>query len=96
VITYFNYSSYFKENVKLNSNATTIDVIYGYTLREVIIPTPPTHEQHLILNSLNKETTRIDSIISKSEKEIELLQEYRTALISEVVTGKVDVRGETI
>ena len=34
----------------------------------------------------------IDDLISKSKQEIELLKEYKTALISEVVTGKVDVR----
>jgi hypothetical protein len=37
------------------------------------------------------ETEKIDSTIYKIEKEIELMQEYRTALISEVVTGKVRV-----
>ena len=95
-MTYFNYSTCFKENIKLNSNATTIDVIYSYTLREVIIPTPPKNEQLSILQDLAKETNRIDSIISKSEKEIDLLQEYRTAIISEVVTGKIDVREEKI
>ena len=96
LMTYFNYSTCFKENIKLNSNATTIDVIYSYTLREVIIPTPPKNEQLSILQDLAKETNRIDSIISKSEKEIDLLQEYRTAIISEVVTGKIDVREEKI
>jgi len=57
---------------------------------------PPFDEQEEIVNFIEKETARIDSIISKSEKEIELLQEYRTALISEVVTGKIDVREEMI
>ncbi|MBF0224671.1 MAG: restriction endonuclease subunit S [Desulfobacterales bacterium] len=49
-------------------------------------------EQQQIVSYLNRETSRIDTIITKAEKQIELLQEYRTALISEVVTGKVDIR----
>jgi type I restriction enzyme, S subunit len=53
---------------------------------------PPLEEQTDIVNFIKTETTRIDTIISKSKKEIELLKEYRTALISEVVTGKIDVR----
>ena len=57
---------------------------------------PNLTEQNLIVGYIEKETTRIDTIISKSEKEITLLQEYRTALISEVVTGKIDVREERI
>ena len=46
-------------------------------------------EQHQIVQHIEAETKRIDSTISKIEKEIELLAEYRTALISEVVTGKI-------
>jgi restriction endonuclease S subunit len=48
-------------------------------------------EQNQIVQHIETETKRIDETISKIEKEIELLQEYRTALISEVVTGKVKV-----
>jgi type I restriction enzyme S subunit len=43
---------------------------------------------------LNKETNRIDSMITKILGSIEMLREYRTALISAAVTGKIDVRGE--
>ena len=45
---------------------------------------------------LKDEFNKIDTIISKSQQEIELLKEYKTALISEVVTGKVDVRNEVL
>lgn len=49
-------------------------------------------EQKDILNFIEREIGRIRNLIIKTEKEIELLQEYRTALISEAVTGKIDVR----
>ncbi len=95
-IIYTNFTTFFKHNIFLNSNSTTIEVIYGYTLREILIPIPPKSEQKEILSSIEKETKRIDIIISKCEKEIELLQEYRIALISEAVTGKIDVREEVV
>ena len=53
---------------------------------------PSINEQKRIATYLDKKTSEIDIVISKSKQEIELLKEYKTALISEVVTGKVDVR----
>ncbi len=49
-------------------------------------------EQILVREYIKKNHERIDILISKVSNEIELLKEYKTALISEVVTGKVDVR----
>ena len=56
------------------------------------VPRPPLNEQVRIIKHIDKETTKIDQVTSKIEKQINFLQEYRTALISEVVTGKIDVR----
>jgi type I restriction enzyme S subunit len=56
------------------------------------IPIPTAKEQQEIIKYIELELNRFDLIISKSQQEIELLKEYKTALISEVVTGKVDVR----
>jgi len=94
VIAYINESSYFNENVLLNSNATTIDVIYGNTLREVVIPTPPRDEQRIILDYIFKAVNNVNEAINNNDQLIEKLKEYRTTLISEVVTGKIDVRNE--
>ena len=49
-------------------------------------------EQIRIREFILNEHFRIDTLLIKYEQEIELLKEYKTALISEVVTGKVDVR----
>ena len=57
------------------------------------LPYPPKDEQTQIVEHLDKQTQKIDSIIEKETQRIELLKEYRQSLISEVVTGKVDVRG---
>ena len=51
-------------------------------------------EQLAITGHLDRKTTQIDQTIIKIEKQIDRLQEYRIALISEVVTGKIDVREE--
>jgi type I restriction enzyme S subunit len=65
-----------------------------HDLKQIFIAIPKIEEQIKIVDFLDLETIRIDSLTSKMEKEIELLKEYKTALISEVVTGKVDVRNE--
>ncbi len=77
----------------LMSNATTIEVIYSDSLRQVIVPRPPINEQVAIIDRLNRETAKIDRLIDKAQMMIERLEEYRTALISAAVTGKIDVRG---
>jgi len=53
---------------------------------------PPLPEQQAIADFLDRETGKIDTLIAKVETAIEKLKEYRTALISAAVTGKIDVR----
>ena len=96
IVNYINNTSLFYNNVKFNSNSTIIDVIYGYTLKEIFFPSPPINEQKIILEFLEVKINEINTLISNSQQEIELLKEYKTALISEVVTGKVDVRDEVL
>jgi type I restriction enzyme S subunit len=63
-------------------------------LKSIFIAIPKIEEQIQIANFIDLENNRIDTAIGKMFKEIVLLKEYKTALISEVVTGKVDVREE--
>ena len=53
---------------------------------------PPLYEQTDIVAYLDKATADIETAISHARRQIELLQEYRTRLIADVVTGKIDVR----
>ncbi len=53
---------------------------------------PPLPEQGAIAVHLNRKTKKLDALVSKVEVAIERLQEYRTALITAAVTGKIDVR----
>jgi len=74
---------------------STINQLTVSTLKNFIIPfTRDSVEQQEIVDYLDKETTKIDSLIEKENQRIDLLKEYRQSLISEVVTGKVDVRDE--
>lgn len=54
---------------------------------------PSVKEQQQIAEYLDKKTEEIDSTINKFKVQIDKLKEYRQALITEVVTGKIDVRG---
>ena len=56
---------------------------------------PPFVEQEAIADFLDRETAKIDALVEKIKTAIERLQEYRTALITAAVTGKIDVR-ETV
>ena len=60
-------------------------------LKTLKITVPPLDEQEKIVNHIELESRRIDSKIEKTKKLIDLLIEYRSALISEVVIGKVKV-----
>ncbi len=61
-------------------------------IKSALLPIPPLSEQAAIVAYLDKATAEIDVAIDRARREIELLGEYRTRLIADVVTGKVDVR----
>ena len=66
--------------------------LYWPYLKQVITLLPPLPEQQAIVEYLDKATANIDEAIARARRQIELLQEYRTRLIADVVTGKLDVR----
>lgn len=57
------------------------------------IALPPLQEQGAIVEHVRRETAKLDTLITKYRRELELLAEYRASLISHAVTGKIDVRG---
>jgi len=63
-------------------------------LGEIWLPFPPLDEQQAIAAFLKRETGQIDTLIKKVQESTTILCEYRTALISAAVTGKIDVRQE--
>jgi len=64
-------------------------------IHQIKVVVPPSNEQDNIVNYLDTQTTIFDNITSEAASAINRLTEYRTALISAAVTGKIDVRGST-
>ena len=74
------------------NNKATISHFTAEKFGSLMIPVPPFPEQVAIVRYLDKATADIDASIDRARREIELLSEYRTRLIADVVTGQVDVR----
>ena len=66
--------------------------LYPESFLDIPLLCPPSTEQGAIIEYLDKTTAAIDAAIARARRQIELLQEYRTRLIADVVTGKLDVR----
>jgi type I restriction enzyme S subunit len=61
-------------------------------IRQFRVPIPPSEEQYAILTRVEGATSKLDSAIDMARRQTLLLREYRTRLISDVATGKLDVR----
>jgi type I restriction enzyme S subunit len=77
---------------EVNANGVTRVGLGTYSQKNPKIPIPPILEQQEIVNEIVAETAKLNQTISTIEKEIALVEEYKTALIAEAVTGKIDVR----
>ena len=78
----------------MNSNGITRYGLGKASIENLLLPIPPDSEQQQIANFLDHKTQQIDELIAAEQRKIELLKEYRQSLISEAVTGKIDVRDE--
>lgn len=85
---------YIQSIVSLISSSTAVPMISQELISSFKILIPSPEEQDNIVQTLNQKLNLIETQIEKEQNFIEYLKEYRTALISEVVTGKVDVRIE--
>ena len=87
-------SGYAIEQILINSNATTIEVIYSENLINTVICYPPClNEQAKLLDKISEQKLTFGGLLDKAQSAITLLKERRTALISAAVTGKIDLRG---
>jgi len=75
------------------SLGATIPTIGMDDIRSLRCPLPPVHEQREIVARVRREVGRIDRLAARVQTAIERLREYRAALITAAVTGKIDVRG---
>lgn len=73
---------------------STHQTIYMPDVNRFVTPLPPLEEQDKIVSLVRERTKIVDAMIDKTREAINRLKEYRTALISAAVTGKIDVREE--
>ncbi len=81
-----------KEQIWLNAVQSAQPNLSMGSLGKFPVPLPPVNEQKHVVQQLEAEISRPNTAISRLEREIELLREYRTRLVADVVTGKLDVR----
>lgn len=70
----------------------TIQNIGADKYSNLVVPIPKIDEQQSILSQIVLEQRPLDTAITRTEREIALMQEYRTRLTADIVTGKLDVR----
>ena len=80
-------------DLKLEATTNAQPLITSSQVKRQQFALPPLPEQAAIAAYLDEETAKLDALVGKVEAAVERLQEYRTALITAAVTGKIDVRG---
>ncbi len=71
---------------------STVDSLRLPMLQNFPVAVPPLPEQHAIVENLEDATVGVDTAIARARRPVELVLEYRTRLVADVVTGKLDVR----
>jgi len=79
-----------------SGSSASMQNIGQQSVRNLWVPFPPLPEQVAIAAYLDVETAKIDKLVAKVERAIERLQEYRTAIVTAAVTGKIDVRESAV
>ena len=95
-LNYFLSSQFGQFQVKLNITGSGREGLNFENLGNFSVPKISLPEQKQISDYLDQETRKIDQMIDTETKRSNLLKEYRQSLISSVVTGKIDVRGEVV
>ncbi len=93
---YWMYSLVNRGYMKFICSVATIPHFTKEKVLSTVMPLPSISEQGHIVAYLDAQTAKINATIDKKKRQIELLQELKTRLIADVVTGKIDVRGVEI
>ncbi|EMD8085799.1 restriction endonuclease subunit S [Campylobacter upsaliensis] len=80
----------FVERVILKSTGSNYPAITSNDFADLKIPLPPLQEQKQIANFLDEKCEKINSVIEKTKKQIELVKEYKNTLINEAVCGRIN------
>jgi type I restriction enzyme S subunit len=87
-------SAYLQSVIHSMKDGQGVPHLFQADVRKFSVLLPPLPEQRAIAAYLDEETAKLDALVGKVEEAVERLQEYRTALITAAVTGKIDVRKE--
>ena len=82
----FNQSDFVTEQILYKSNATTIEVIYSDTLRNVILPVWDMQTQRKIADFLDTKCSEIDALTADIQTQIDTLEQYKRSVITATVT----------
>lgn len=88
----FNESDFVIKQFTYMSNATTIEVIYSYSLKDIILPIIPLAEQKKIARYLKEQCESIDSILKIKSSQLDSMRAHRESFVFEYVTGKKRVK----
>ncbi len=80
------------DQFRVSANGITRYGLSQNGIKSAFFPLPPIKEQEKIIEHIKNGCKEIDTAITKAEREIKLIQEYRISLICDVVTGKIDIR----
>ena len=86
----FNESNLIYNQILRESNATTIEVIYSYTLKDLLLPVIPMEEQDKIIDFLDEKVGEINSVIARTKETIEDYKKYKQTIITDAVARGVD------
>lgn len=89
---WFMVSNSFLSMIEFVNTATAVPMISQTQFGNTRIPLPPISEQHIIVEYLEKKISKIDTSISELEHQLSDLKSYKSSLITEAVTGKIDLR----
>lgn len=82
----FNQSDFVTEQILYKSNATTIEVIYRDTLKNIILPVWDMQTQRKIADFLDTKCSEIDALTADIQTQIDTLEQYKRSIITEAVT----------
>jgi type I restriction enzyme S subunit len=87
------YASHTRAYFDVQMNGSTVGNLKMDRISKTPLPRPPLEEQHQILGFLDDRCRKIDELVGKANAVITRMREFRSALITDAVTGKIDVRG---
>lgn len=91
LFAYYYLQSNFRYKIEEGGAKNTVDSVRLPWLKDFPVCIPPQREQDEILTFIKKNNARINTLILKAERQIELLQELRQSVITEAITGKIKV-----